>query len=201
MPNLPATQHAIQFTGAGEVVHNRAKAVPAPGPHPARPRGRGRGDLLLGHQAAARLHFPPAQERGPRRDRAGGARRDPQLYAWRPAAGPRSRVRRPHRRRGRCRGAPSRGRARAGADRLPPPAHRRLERRLRVQLRGRSAGVRPPRRADDPGPRDGRAVPDPGQTRSRRGPPSPCWSRGPASSVVRGPRAAHARSPAAGCSW
>jgi threonine dehydrogenase-like Zn-dependent dehydrogenase len=32
VPELPATQHAIQFTGPGEVVHNRAKAVPVPGP-------------------------------------------------------------------------------------------------------------------------------------------------------------------------
>ncbi len=32
MPDLPATQHAIQFTGPGEIVHNRAKAVPLPGP-------------------------------------------------------------------------------------------------------------------------------------------------------------------------
>ena len=32
MPDLPATQHAIQFTGPGTVVHNRAKVVHAPGP-------------------------------------------------------------------------------------------------------------------------------------------------------------------------
>jgi threonine dehydrogenase-like Zn-dependent dehydrogenase len=30
--DLPATQHAIQFTGPGAVVHNRTKAVPVPGP-------------------------------------------------------------------------------------------------------------------------------------------------------------------------
>jgi D-arabinose 1-dehydrogenase-like Zn-dependent alcohol dehydrogenase len=29
---LPATQHAIQFVGPGQLVHNRAKPVPAPGP-------------------------------------------------------------------------------------------------------------------------------------------------------------------------
>jgi len=29
---LPATCHAIQFTGPGTVAHNRAKPVPAPGP-------------------------------------------------------------------------------------------------------------------------------------------------------------------------
>ncbi len=32
MTDLPATQHAIQFTGPGEILHNRAKKVPAPGP-------------------------------------------------------------------------------------------------------------------------------------------------------------------------
>ena len=32
MPDLPTTQHAIQFTGPGTIVHNRAKAVPVPGP-------------------------------------------------------------------------------------------------------------------------------------------------------------------------
>ncbi len=32
MSNLPTTQHAIQFTGPGVVVHNPAKSVPAPGP-------------------------------------------------------------------------------------------------------------------------------------------------------------------------
>ena len=31
-PVLPATQHAIQFVGAGQLVHNRAKPVPRPGP-------------------------------------------------------------------------------------------------------------------------------------------------------------------------
>ncbi len=31
-PALPATQHAIQFVGAGQLVHNRAKPVPAPRP-------------------------------------------------------------------------------------------------------------------------------------------------------------------------
>jgi L-sorbose 1-phosphate reductase len=30
--DLPATQHAIQFTGPGTLVHNEAKPVPAPGP-------------------------------------------------------------------------------------------------------------------------------------------------------------------------
>ena len=30
---LPATQHAIRFVGRGELVHDRAKAVPVPGPH------------------------------------------------------------------------------------------------------------------------------------------------------------------------
>jgi len=30
--NAPATQHAIQFTGPGEIVHNRAKPMPVPGP-------------------------------------------------------------------------------------------------------------------------------------------------------------------------
>jgi threonine dehydrogenase-like Zn-dependent dehydrogenase len=30
--DLPATQHAIQFTGPGRVVHNAAKPVPVPGP-------------------------------------------------------------------------------------------------------------------------------------------------------------------------
>jgi threonine dehydrogenase-like Zn-dependent dehydrogenase len=30
---IPATQHAIQFVGTGELVHNRAKPVPTPGPH------------------------------------------------------------------------------------------------------------------------------------------------------------------------
>ncbi len=33
MTNLPATQHAIQFTGPNEIIHNRAKPVPVPGPH------------------------------------------------------------------------------------------------------------------------------------------------------------------------
>jgi L-sorbose 1-phosphate reductase len=33
MPDLPATQHAIQFTGPGRVVHNPAKPVHRPGPH------------------------------------------------------------------------------------------------------------------------------------------------------------------------
>jgi threonine dehydrogenase-like Zn-dependent dehydrogenase len=32
VPDLPATQHAIQFTGPGALVHNRAKAVTVPGP-------------------------------------------------------------------------------------------------------------------------------------------------------------------------
>ena len=32
MPDLPATQHAIQFTGPGTFVHNRHKPVPVPGP-------------------------------------------------------------------------------------------------------------------------------------------------------------------------
>ena len=31
-PAVPATQHAIQFVGPGQLVHNRAKPVPAPGP-------------------------------------------------------------------------------------------------------------------------------------------------------------------------
>jgi len=31
-PVLPATQHAIQYVGPGQVVHNRAKPVPLPGP-------------------------------------------------------------------------------------------------------------------------------------------------------------------------
>ena len=31
-PAIPATQHAIQFTGPGQLVHNRAKAVHVPGP-------------------------------------------------------------------------------------------------------------------------------------------------------------------------
>ncbi len=30
--HLPATQHAIQFVGRGQLVHNRAKPVPTPGP-------------------------------------------------------------------------------------------------------------------------------------------------------------------------
>ncbi len=33
MTDLPVTQHAIQFTGPNEVVHNRTKPVPSPGPH------------------------------------------------------------------------------------------------------------------------------------------------------------------------
>jgi threonine dehydrogenase-like Zn-dependent dehydrogenase len=33
MPDLPATQHAIQFTGPDTLVHNRAKPVFRPGPH------------------------------------------------------------------------------------------------------------------------------------------------------------------------
>ncbi len=32
MTDLPAAQHAIQFTAPGELVHNRAKPVPVPGP-------------------------------------------------------------------------------------------------------------------------------------------------------------------------
>ena len=32
MTDLPATQHAIQFTGPGTLVHNRAKPMPVPGP-------------------------------------------------------------------------------------------------------------------------------------------------------------------------
>ena len=32
MTDLPATQHAIQFTGPGQVVHTNAKPVPVPGP-------------------------------------------------------------------------------------------------------------------------------------------------------------------------
>ncbi len=32
MTDLPATQHAILFTGPGQVTHNRAKPVPVPGP-------------------------------------------------------------------------------------------------------------------------------------------------------------------------
>jgi threonine dehydrogenase-like Zn-dependent dehydrogenase len=32
VPHPPTTQHAIQFTGPGRVVHNRTKAVPVPGP-------------------------------------------------------------------------------------------------------------------------------------------------------------------------
>jgi L-sorbose 1-phosphate reductase len=32
IPALPATQHAIQFVGPGQLVHNRAKPVPRPGP-------------------------------------------------------------------------------------------------------------------------------------------------------------------------
>jgi threonine dehydrogenase-like Zn-dependent dehydrogenase len=32
VPDLPQTQHAVQFTGPGESVHNRAKAVVRPGP-------------------------------------------------------------------------------------------------------------------------------------------------------------------------
>jgi threonine dehydrogenase-like Zn-dependent dehydrogenase len=31
-PALPATQHAIQIIGPGQLIHNRAKPVPAPGP-------------------------------------------------------------------------------------------------------------------------------------------------------------------------
>ena len=31
-PSLPATQHAIQYVGPGQLVHNRAKPVPQPGP-------------------------------------------------------------------------------------------------------------------------------------------------------------------------
>ena len=31
-PSLPATQHAVQFTGPGRLVHNRSKAVHVPGP-------------------------------------------------------------------------------------------------------------------------------------------------------------------------
>jgi L-sorbose 1-phosphate reductase len=31
-PALPATQHAIQYVGPGQLVHNRAKPVPRPGP-------------------------------------------------------------------------------------------------------------------------------------------------------------------------
>jgi threonine dehydrogenase-like Zn-dependent dehydrogenase len=30
---IPATEHAIQFVGPGEIVHNRAKPVPVPGPN------------------------------------------------------------------------------------------------------------------------------------------------------------------------
>jgi len=32
LPAIPSTQHAIQFTGPGQLVHNRAKAVHVPGP-------------------------------------------------------------------------------------------------------------------------------------------------------------------------
>ena len=32
MPTLPTTQHAVQFVGRGQLVHNRAKAVHVPGP-------------------------------------------------------------------------------------------------------------------------------------------------------------------------
>jgi len=32
VPALPATQHAIQIVGPGQLVHNRAKPVPVPGP-------------------------------------------------------------------------------------------------------------------------------------------------------------------------
>ena len=32
VPALPATQHAIQIVGPGQLVHNRVKTVPAPGP-------------------------------------------------------------------------------------------------------------------------------------------------------------------------
>jgi NADPH:quinone reductase-like Zn-dependent oxidoreductase len=31
-PVLPMTQHAIQYVGPGQLVHNRAKPVAAPGP-------------------------------------------------------------------------------------------------------------------------------------------------------------------------
>lgn len=31
-PALPTTQHAIQFVGPGQLVHNRAKILSAPGP-------------------------------------------------------------------------------------------------------------------------------------------------------------------------
>ena len=48
----------------GRLVHNRAKAVHLPGPDAAPPPGRGRRHLLLRHEAAARVHGPPAQGRG-----------------------------------------------------------------------------------------------------------------------------------------
>ena len=31
-PTLPTIEHAIQFVGPGQLVHNRAKIVPVPGP-------------------------------------------------------------------------------------------------------------------------------------------------------------------------
>ena len=94
VPALPATQHAIQFVGAGQLVHNRAKPVPAPRPDAARGQGRGGRDLLLRHEAPQRVRDPPPQGRGLGRPRRGGAGGDPELRAGRAADRPRPRGRR-----------------------------------------------------------------------------------------------------------
>ena len=163
MTELPATQHAIQFTGPGEIVHNRGQARAGPGSAPSWcSRSRRRGICFSDTKL---LHALDRATRGRARSWAGS----------RPRSSRRSRPTSRARRRcvpgheccarivavGRRRPPPRGRRAGPRPDRLPPPAHRRLERGVRLQLRGRPPGVRPPRRADDPGPGHRRAVPDP----------------------------------------
>ena len=196
-PSTPSSSSA-----PGELVHNPAKPVSAPGPTQIVLRVEAVGHLLLGHEAAPRIHEPPAQGRGHRaastrqswrRSRATSRASCPPCPAtrWSPGS---SRWAMPWTPTGSASGSWSR----------PTTAtcrRRAVERGVRLQLRGRAPGVRDPRRAGDHRARHRRALPDPRRRGRRAAPPSRCSSRGRASRPRTRARSVGRSWPPGGRSW
>ena len=147
MNDIPQTERAVQLVGPDKLELNSAKPVADPGPHQVLARGRGGRPVLLRPQAAQAVLPAQPEVRRPDRPRRAGAGGNAELRAGRRADRPRPRSGRP-RRQGRAGRRPLQDRrAVHRRDRLPLAADRQVQRRLRLQFRGRVAGICAARRA------------------------------------------------------
>ena len=146
MNDIPQTERAVQLVGPDKLELNSAKPVADPGPHQVLAQSRGGRPVLLRPQAAQAVLAAQPQVRRPDRPRRAGAGGNAELRAGRRAD--RSRPRGGHpRRQGRAGRRPLQDRrAVHRRDRLPLAADRQVQRRLRLQFRGRVAGIRAARR-------------------------------------------------------